>query len=88
MPTSLFLAVGTVTTLLMMMFSSATTSSSESVVQQTPTHQLPDCEHIFLISDRAESVLELVCVIDERPQDVVEMLHVLCSLSLSLSLSF
>ena len=31
-------------------------------------------KHLFLISDCAESVLELVRLVDERPQDVVELL--------------
>ena len=50
---------------------------SESVVQQTLKHQLLDCEHLFLISDCAEPVLEFVCVIDECPQDVIELFHIL-----------
>ena len=47
--------------------------------EQPLKHQLLDCKRIFLISDCAESVLELACVIDDRSQDVVELLHVLCS---------
>ena len=39
------------------------------------------CEHIFLISDCAESVLECVRLIDERLQYVVELLHVFGSVS-------
>ena len=35
-----------------------------------------DCEHLFLISDLAEPVLELVFLVDECPQDIVELLHV------------
>ena len=40
--------------------------SSESEVQQALKHPFLDCEHIFLISDCAESFLEFVRVVDER----------------------
>ena len=50
--------------------------SSESVIQQALRHQFLDCAHLFLISDCAESVLSIARLIDERPQDVVELLHI------------
>ena len=34
-----------------------------------------------LISDLAESVLKLVCLVGERPQDVVDLLRVVGSIS-------
>ena len=40
-----------------------------------------DCEHLVLISDLAESVLDFVRLVDERPQDVVELLRVFGSIS-------
>ena len=46
--------------------------SSESVDQQALGHQLLDCEHLYFVSDCAESVFKFVCVVDER-------LHVICS---------
>ena len=55
--------------------------SSESAVQQALRHQFLDCEHLFLISDYAESVLEFVRLVDERPQDVVKLLRVFGSAS-------
>ena len=44
-------------------------------------HQLLDCEHLFLISELAEPVVKLVCFVDERRMDVVELLHVFGSIS-------
>ena len=52
---------------------------SEPVVQQSLWHQLLDREHLLLVPDLAESVLKLGHFIRERPQDVVKLLHVLCS---------
>ena len=75
---SCFVAVGTVPTL-PMMFSNR--HSSESAVQQALRHQCLDCEHLFLVSDCAESVLEFVRLVDERPQDVVELFDVFGSVS-------
>ena len=49
--------------------------SSESVVQQVFKHQFLDYEHLFLISDCAGSVLEFVRLVNERPQDVVELIN-------------
>ena len=43
---------------------------AEAEVQQTLKDQLLDCEDLFLISDLAEPVLKLVCLVDERPQDI------------------
>ena len=65
----------------MMMFSNATRSSSYDIAVPRNLkinrlrHQFLDCEHLFLISGCAESVLKFVRLIDERLQDVVELLH-------------
>ena len=40
-----------------------------------------DCEHLFLISEYAAPVLEFLHLIDERPQDVVELHNVFGSVS-------
>ena len=70
------LVVGTVDAMSMMMFSNALRKlfalqchSAESEVERTLNHQLPDCVHLFL-----EPVLKLVCLVDERRQDVVKKL--------------
>ena len=55
--------------------------SSQSEVEQALKQPFLDCEHLFLISDCAEPVLELVSLADERPQDVVKLLHVLGPMS-------
>ena len=47
---------------------------SEPVVQQASWHQFLDCKHRFLVSDLAKSVLTLVHLVCERPQDVVKLL--------------
>ena len=85
----LFLAVGTVATLSMMRFSIQCNEkfvarhgrSVESEVQQALKRQFLDCEHLFLISDLAESVLKIVRLVDERRREVVELLHVFVSVS-------
>ena len=56
--------------------------STESENQQALKHQFLDCGHLFLISDCGESVLKLVRLRDERPQDVVELLHIIGCVSL------
>ena len=43
--------------------------------------QLLQCEHLFVISDLDDPVFKLVCLVDERLQDVVELLHVFGSVS-------
>ena len=81
--TFLSLAVGTVETLPMMMFSNAMRSSTDSGVQQTLRHPFLDCEHLCLTSDLADSVLKFVRLVAERPQDVLQLLHVFGSISFS-----
>ena len=56
-------------------------SSEPAIQQQAFWHQFLDCEHLVLVSDLAESVLEFVRLVDERPQDVVELLRVFGSIS-------
>ena len=79
----LFLAVGTLATLSMMMFSSATRSSLYDIVvpRTLQFHRLSGINFLTAISDLAESGLEVVHLVDERLQDVVELLHVSGSVS-------
>ena len=50
--------------------------STESEDHEALKHQFLDSEHLLLIFDHAESVFEFVRLIDERPEGVVELLHV------------
>ena len=46
-------------------------------------NQSSNREHLLLISDRARPAFKLVHLIDVRPQDVIKLLHVLCSVLLA-----
>ena len=47
--------------------------AAEYAVQRTLKHQVLDCEYRFFISNRAEALLECVCVsVTKFPMDVVE----------------
>ena len=55
--------------------------STESEIQQSLRHQLLDCGHLFLTSDRAGPLLKFVYLVDERPQGVIELIHVFGSVA-------
>ena len=78
----LCLVVGTVDTLSMMRFSRAVGRSAHDIVvpPNLKFNRLSGinffiASNLFLISDFVELVLELVCLVDERPQDVIDVLE-------------
>ena len=76
------LAVGTVDTLSMMRFSHAVGRSAHDIVvpRNLKFNRLSGinfliASNLFIISDLVEFVLEMVCLVDERLQDVIDVLE-------------
>ena len=55
--------------------------ATESIVQQTLGHQPFHCQSLFFVSDFRKPSFILVRLVDEVPENVVELLYVLCAIT-------
>ena len=55
--------------------------ATESIVQQTLGHQRCHCQNILVFFDVPKLSFILVRLVDEVPEDVIELLHVFCTIT-------
>ena len=55
--------------------------ATESIVQQTLGHQPFHCQSLLVVSDFPKPSFVLVRLVDEVPEDVIELLHVFCTMT-------
>ena len=53
--------------------------AKESIVQQTLKHQSFYCQDLLVVSNIPKPSFALDCLVDDVPEDVIELLHTFCT---------